>query len=318
MCLFRVSQPISISWLSSVSLLIMRIRLNTSFESLSDDYKQVINQLEGRDTSPSLTEIHEKLLNHQAKLLTILASSSALVPVSVNTATTRPRYTQSHPHQLNAQPWNNNSANSNNTPRQDQRFSKGYQGKCQLCGVYGHSARRCSQLNQHSSFNKPQPSYPPWQPFANVALASSHPDAAWLMDSGATHHMTSDLYNLSLHQPYQGNDSVLIWDGFGLSITHIVSLSLPSSSRPITLNHVFVFPIFIKTLWLSIVYVILTRFLLNSFPYIFRWRISARESCCSKARLEMSFMSGKLNPLHYPRFLLPHHQKQPSRNGTIA
>lgn len=50
------------------------------------------------------------------------------------------------------------------------------------------------------------------------------------MDSGATHHMTSDLQNLSLHQSYNGDDSVLLGDGSGISITHTGSLSLPSQS----------------------------------------------------------------------------------------
>ncbi|CAA7017944.1 unnamed protein product [Microthlaspi erraticum] len=48
--------------------------------------------------------------------------------------------------------------------------------------------------------------------------------------------MTNDLANLSLHQPYHGDDAVLIGDGSGLSITHTGSLSLPSSSHPLTLD----------------------------------------------------------------------------------
>lgn len=62
------------------------------------------------------------------------------------------------------------------------------------------------------------------------------------MDSGATHHMTSDLDNLALHQPYNGNDAVLIGDGSPLPITHTGSLSLSSSSKPITLNNVLCVP----------------------------------------------------------------------------
>lgn len=69
---------------------------------------------------------------------------------------------------------------------------------------------------------------PSWQPRANLALGSPHPGNDWLMDSGATNNMTSDLNNLALHQPYTGDDAVLIGDGLGLSITHTGSLSLPS------------------------------------------------------------------------------------------
>ena len=85
-------------------------------------------------------------------------------------------------------------------------------------------------------------SYPPWQPRANVAVGTHHASNNWIMDSEATHHLTSDLNNLALHQPYQGDDTVLIADGTGLSITHTGSLSLPSTSRPLNLNTVLCVP----------------------------------------------------------------------------
>ena len=66
--------------------------------------------------------------------------------------------------------------------------------------------------------------------------------SSWIMDSGATHHLTSDLDNLSLHQPYSGNDRVLIGDGSGLPITHSGSLSLSLPSRNLTLTDVLCVP----------------------------------------------------------------------------
>uniref|UniRef100_A0A0D3AH30 Retrovirus-related Pol polyprotein from transposon TNT 1-94-like beta-barrel domain-containing protein n=2 Tax=Brassica oleracea var. oleracea TaxID=109376 RepID=A0A0D3AH30_BRAOL len=44
--------------------------------------------------------------------------------------------------------------------------------------------------------------------------------STWLLDSGASHHMTSDLANLSLHTPYNGGDDVILGDGSGLNISH--------------------------------------------------------------------------------------------------
>ena len=46
-------------------------------EGLPEDYKTVADQIVGREAPPSLTEIHEKLLNHEAKLQLI----SPLVPL---------------------------------------------------------------------------------------------------------------------------------------------------------------------------------------------------------------------------------------------
>lgn len=38
------------------------------------------------------------------------------------------------------------------------------------------------------------------------------------MDSGATHHITSDLTNLFRHQPYDGANEVMIVDGSNVLI----------------------------------------------------------------------------------------------------
>lgn len=39
-------------------------------EGLPEDYKTVIDQIQGKDTTPSITEVHERLLNHEAKIQT--------------------------------------------------------------------------------------------------------------------------------------------------------------------------------------------------------------------------------------------------------
>lgn len=50
---------------------------------LPEEYKTVADLIEGRETPPSLTEIHEKLLNQEAKLQVASAASSS-PPVSAN------------------------------------------------------------------------------------------------------------------------------------------------------------------------------------------------------------------------------------------
>ena len=54
--------------------------------------------------------------------------------------------------------------------------------------------------------------------------------SSWLLYSGSTHHITSDLANFALHAPYKGSEEVLVGNGDGLQITHTGSLSLPHSS----------------------------------------------------------------------------------------
>lgn len=60
----------------------------------------------------------------------------------------------------------------------------------------------------------------------------------WLLDSGATHHMTSELSNLNMATLYPSNDTVTSANGEGLAITHIGSSSLPIKSHNFKLNSV--------------------------------------------------------------------------------
>lgn len=115
---------------------------------LPEDYKSVVEQIEGRQTPPTITEVHEKLLTREAKLLIAASSVSSHVPASANVATSKSRPYQGKQNQR--QNWNNNNQHQYQQ-RQDNRMTKGYQGKCQICGVFGHSAKRCSQLQQQPS-----------------------------------------------------------------------------------------------------------------------------------------------------------------------
>ncbi|XP_010478178.1 PREDICTED: uncharacterized protein LOC104757150 [Camelina sativa] len=90
---------------------------------LSEDYKPLIEQIEGRDTPPSMPALHEKLINYELKLQAQVSASS-VVPVTANAAF----YKSSG---------NNNSSRSNRSAsrgsqQQSARGSngKGYQGRC--------------------------------------------------------------------------------------------------------------------------------------------------------------------------------------------
>uniref|UniRef100_A0A1J3ILL6 Retrovirus-related Pol polyprotein from transposon TNT 1-94-like beta-barrel domain-containing protein n=1 Tax=Noccaea caerulescens TaxID=107243 RepID=A0A1J3ILL6_NOCCA len=187
---------------------------------------------------PSLSELHQKLINHEAKLLSY--GSASTYPISANYANNRHLSNQQNNNQCSNQPWHNSqSSNQSRTPRP-------YLGRCQICGVQGHSAKRCSQFNTApQSAQKPllpTPPYPPspWLPRANLATANS--SQPWVLDTGATHYITSDLTNLSLHQPYNGGQEVIVGNGNGLPITHTGFASLPSNNKPLSLTNVLYVP----------------------------------------------------------------------------
>lgn len=225
-------------------------------EGLPNDYKLIVDQVAACDTPPSLTELQEKLINHETKLQ-LLKEIETSVPVTANYTNHR---APSGPHN-NAPPRNQNSRRGGyrGTPTwQQQQFHipttpnagrGGYQEKCQLCGVFGHSARRCSQLAaQGTAPSQTLLQKTPWQPRANVAKANSYAPNQWILDSGATHHMTYDLSNLALHQPYNGGDDVAIADGSGLAITHTGSTSFPTPSTPLALTDILCVPNINKSL----------------------------------------------------------------------
>ncbi|CAH9134591.1 unnamed protein product [Cuscuta epithymum] len=73
---------------------------------------------------------------------------------------------------------------------------------CQLCDKAGHSAKTCYIRNSA-------------HPTANLVSGGGDisPNNNWLLDTGATHHITSDLNNLHVHSDYNGDDSVAMGDG---------------------------------------------------------------------------------------------------------
>lgn len=50
----------------------------------------------------------------------------------------------------------------------------------------------------------------PWQPQAHFAANLTFHTPQWLLDSGASHHVTTDLNILSLEVPYTGFDNIIL------------------------------------------------------------------------------------------------------------
>ena len=294
------------------------------FGGLPEEYKSISDQLEGRDITPTVTEIHEKLLNKEAKLLTSLKETVAIL-VTANVASTQ---TPTHRHNQNQCPpqhnqWNRNqqTKNFNNNNRYQKGSQGGYQGRCQLCGTQGHSARRCPQLGSHGSSSgsvSVNNAYPPWKPHANLALGSTHQNNSWLLDSGATHHMTSDLDNLALHTPYNDNDAVLIGDGSPLPIMHSGSLSFPSSSKPLSLNNVLCVPNIHKNLISVYRLCNANKVSVEYFPAHFQVKDLSSGAHCSTAEPRMSYTSGQSHPLPFNPFSHPLNLHLLSKTGMIV
>nr|GMC48068.1 Retrovirus-related Pol polyprotein from transposon RE1 [Ipomoea batatas] len=201
-------------------------------DGLDSDYQSVIDAVNGRDSIISFEELHEKLINKELAL-------HRAVPPTTFPATAHP--TQTRPASIfqTRQPSYPRFTNNSSRPA-----PKPFLGRCQWCNVQGHVLFHCSVFRGQY----PNVQFPPRptrkqevKPQAHVAATSSVAPS-WLLDSGASHHVTTDLSNLALHTPYDGTNEVMIANGSGLPISHIGFISLPSTSKSFSLSNVLCVP----------------------------------------------------------------------------
>lgn len=60
-------------------------------------------------------------------------------------------------------------------------------------------------------------------------LLSTPSNQGWLLDTGASHHVSNDLQNLAAHYEYDGMNEILVNNGTLLSIIHTGTTHLPST-----------------------------------------------------------------------------------------
>ena len=127
-------------------------QIDAVLDGLPAEYKPVVDQIEGRETPPTLTEIHEKLLHHEAKLASTV--SEPTLPVSANLVQQKGQSSYHNKNKNHNNYYNNQSRpqySTNTNWQQQNRGSRPYLGKCQICGVQGHGAKRCPQLQAYQS-----------------------------------------------------------------------------------------------------------------------------------------------------------------------
>ncbi|KAH0734249.1 hypothetical protein KY285_009956 [Solanum tuberosum] len=76
------------------------------------------------------------------------------------------------------------------------------------------------------------------RPVSNLANTQHSSTQNWLMDSGTTHHLTSDLDNLGIHSEYQGPEEVTLGNDSKLPISHIGASSIVTSDKNFKLDDI--------------------------------------------------------------------------------
>ncbi|XP_026395969.1 uncharacterized protein LOC113290594 [Papaver somniferum] len=95
---------------------------------------------------------------------------------------------------------NNNSFQRNN--QQQPRNETG--PKCQICKKINHLADRCWFRYEKPNNNQQR------QLVAYIALPEGQLDNQWVTDTGATHHLTADMRNLTIPHEYDGTEQVQV------------------------------------------------------------------------------------------------------------
>ena len=84
-----------------------------------------------------------------------------------------------------------------------------------------------------------------------MARDQANVNDSWIVDSGASRHITLDLQNLSLYSDYGGNKDIMIGDGSGIPITHVSSTTIEAPTTTFSLDNVLCAPL-IKNNLLSV------------------------------------------------------------------
>ncbi|KAK9072095.1 hypothetical protein SSX86_008527 [Deinandra increscens subsp. villosa] len=204
-----------------------------------NSYKPIIDAIYARDNPIPFNELHEKLINHELTLTQATGNQAIHQPASVFYAQNRSGGKSWPPRQGSS---GHRSASHGHSSRSDAsapgllptpnqpRGAKPYLGKCQWCQQIGHSIHTCSIFKKtHPTISIP--SFHNTSQGRNAQVYSMHTNTNngtqtnWLFDSGASHHVTNDLNNLSLHTPY---------DDSPLPHSSPPSLSTPSLSSSST------------------------------------------------------------------------------------
>ncbi|KAJ0647385.1 putative transcription factor interactor and regulator CCHC(Zn) family [Helianthus annuus] len=182
----------------------------------SKAYKPVIESVHARDNPISFHELHEKLINHELSLSQNPPESTSIhQPASAFAAHTRP-YSKQWPSRPPS-----NALGLLPTPS-SASAQRPFLGKCQWCFTKGHSLTSCPSFKKsHPQITLPTYNRTQTQPKPQAHLMTTHPtvdsDLSWLKDSGASHHITNDLNALSMHNPYDGTEELIIGDGLSHS-----------------------------------------------------------------------------------------------------
>lgn len=196
---------------------------------LGDDYNTIATAIKVRDNPLSYSELFDKLIDYE-RALKDTSSMVESTPLIVN-YTSR----QQGSNYRNSAPRNNRSYHSGGQRGGHHRTSR-TNDFCQYCNIPSHLTRYCRKLARFLRENNVTTDKTT-TPVANVTT-SAPASPSWLVDTGASNHITSDKHTLHQISEYGGPDEIVLADGTGLSISNIGNTYINTPHKPLLLSKV--------------------------------------------------------------------------------
>lgn len=189
---------------------------------LGEEYNSITAALKVREQPISYPKLFDKLVDFERSLkeaeptapliITANASQRQTGRSQFRSASDQSTRNQRSYSESSQRPYRmtNNSPTNYSRPNRSNQF-------CNFCNIQGHDTRDCRKLvkflkDHHITFNNNSPA----PPVANVVSSASQPyplPQQWMMDSGASHHLTSCPSTLTSVSEYGGPDEIILGDG---------------------------------------------------------------------------------------------------------
>ncbi|XP_010451841.1 PREDICTED: uncharacterized protein LOC104734030 [Camelina sativa] len=203
-----------------------QMKIFAALKGLGREYEPMKTSVEGSmDAQPSLTldAVISRLTSYSDRLASYHSGSEVSPHMAFNTITASSGYYSSNRGRGNSRYGNNRGRNNFTTKGRGfhQQISQEPGGTnkviCQICGKPGHPASKCWHRfdNSYQFDNVPQV-----LAALRVTDVTDHNGNEWVLDFGATTHVTNSPHHLQQAQVYEGNESVMMGDGSFLPITH--------------------------------------------------------------------------------------------------
>ena len=219
---------------------------------LGSDYDALVTTIQQCRGDVTLDELYGDFLSHELRL----AQHQPFVDLSLASANFANRSFSNHggrSGKFSTPPASSNSDRNFTSNQQRQYRGRGHgrdtynnssRPVCQVCTKPGHTALTCYHKFDNSYTVEATPNMQ-----ALLATPNHAPDPNWYSDSGAIHHLTSDLANLNVRaNEYHGPDQIRVGNGTSLPIKHIGSTQFSTSTASFLLNNVLHVPQISKNL----------------------------------------------------------------------